>query len=424
MGGRSNAAAVNLPSREYIYSGTALLAKIDSSGTKYYHQDHLSNRMVTDSSGNTFAEMGHFPYGEKWYNATNDKLLFTTYERDAESGNDYAQARYNVSRLGRFSSPDPIAGSTSDPQSLNRYSYVRNMPVMLTDPSGMMVNCDTAKNKNGDKSTSPDSDGSGMLPNEEMDPPVPQSGCGGQKPCDYMFGGCGGADYGGLDGGFSADDSGMGTTYNVGSGDEFGLVNFAFTPTFSMDFLVAGYKNGEPWSDIVNITIYGNLDLLSLLGDPQGPSSGPDPTSFRKSLYEKLQQKINDCIKKLFGSTQVPTQTFSNSPNLDTSHTGTQLAQQGIDTSRLAPGDNSSVASRPDPSTGKYGTVSIASELYSSRPMDYLQGLYIHELGNILSYNHTGDYYKFGDPNGIGRRQDKDTGANLQNCVAPSTINF
>ena len=131
-----NGAAPSSPSREYIYSGGALLAKIDSSGTKYYHQDHLSNRMVTDSSGNDIADIGHFPYGESWYNAAGDKLMFTTYERDAESGNDYAQARYNVSRLGRFSSLDPLPGNTSDPQSLNRYSYVRNMPVMLADPSG------------------------------------------------------------------------------------------------------------------------------------------------------------------------------------------------------------------------------------------------------------------------------------------------
>ena len=33
-----------------------------------------------------------------------------TYERDAESGNNYAIFRSYVNRLGRFSSPDPIAG--------------------------------------------------------------------------------------------------------------------------------------------------------------------------------------------------------------------------------------------------------------------------------------------------------------------------
>jgi RHS repeat-associated protein len=131
-----NGAAPSSPSREYIYSGTTLLAKIDSSGTKYYHRDLLSNRLVTDSSGNTAAQLGHYPYGESWYNASNDKLIFTSYERDSESGNDYAQARYYVNRLGRFSSVDPLSGNSADPQSLNRYSYARNLPAMATDPTG------------------------------------------------------------------------------------------------------------------------------------------------------------------------------------------------------------------------------------------------------------------------------------------------
>ena len=134
-----NGAAVTAPSREYIYSGGALLAKIDSTGTKYYHQDRLSNRLVTDSNGNTVAQLGHYPFGESWYNATNDKLSFTSYERDSESGNDYSMARFDVSRIGRFLTPDPIAGNTADPQTLNRYSYTHNDPINLTDPSGMFI---------------------------------------------------------------------------------------------------------------------------------------------------------------------------------------------------------------------------------------------------------------------------------------------
>lgn len=67
------------------------------------------------ASGGKVKEMGHFPFGESWYNATSDKLFFTTYERDSESGNDYAMARYHISRLGRLSSPDPLNGSTTDP---------------------------------------------------------------------------------------------------------------------------------------------------------------------------------------------------------------------------------------------------------------------------------------------------------------------
>ena len=41
---------------------------------------------------------------------------FTGKERDAESGLDYFGARYNASTMGRFMSPDPLAGHVSDPQ--------------------------------------------------------------------------------------------------------------------------------------------------------------------------------------------------------------------------------------------------------------------------------------------------------------------
>ncbi len=139
-----NGAAVGSPSREYIYSGGTLLAKIENSATVYYHQDGLSARVMTDSSGNKLTsqgDQGHYPFGELWYPASAlTKWLFTTYERDAESGgsdgNDYAMARFYRDALGRFNSPDPLSGSTADPQSLDRYSYAENDPTDLADPSG------------------------------------------------------------------------------------------------------------------------------------------------------------------------------------------------------------------------------------------------------------------------------------------------
>jgi RHS repeat-associated protein len=123
--------------REYVYSGGALLAKIESGATKYYHQDHLSNRVVTDSSGNTLEQLGHYPFGESWYNASSDKLIFTSYERDFESGNDYAMARSYVNRLARFSSPDLLSGFAPDPQSLNHYTYTLDDSVNQVDPVGL-----------------------------------------------------------------------------------------------------------------------------------------------------------------------------------------------------------------------------------------------------------------------------------------------
>ncbi len=38
--------------------------------------------------------------------------------------------------LGRFTQPDPVVPEPGDPQSWNRYSYVRNNPVNRVDPTG------------------------------------------------------------------------------------------------------------------------------------------------------------------------------------------------------------------------------------------------------------------------------------------------
>jgi RHS repeat-associated protein len=119
-------------------SGGALLAKIEGGATTYYHADQLSIRMATDANGNVIAEQGHYPFGEQWYaQNTTTKWQFTSYERDSESGNDYASFRYDINRLGRFASPDLLAGSVADPRSLNRYAYVLNDPVNFVDPLGL-----------------------------------------------------------------------------------------------------------------------------------------------------------------------------------------------------------------------------------------------------------------------------------------------
>lgn len=48
----------------------------------------------------------------------------------------YYGARYYDATLGRFTQADTIVPNPMDPQSLNRYSYVRNNPVNLIDPTG------------------------------------------------------------------------------------------------------------------------------------------------------------------------------------------------------------------------------------------------------------------------------------------------
>jgi RHS repeat-associated protein len=65
-------------------------------------------------------------------------LRFTGKERDAETGLDYFGARYLSSAQGRFTSPDPFQASAkpTDPQTWNRYAYVRGAPLVFVDVNG------------------------------------------------------------------------------------------------------------------------------------------------------------------------------------------------------------------------------------------------------------------------------------------------
>ena len=64
---------------------------------------------------------------------------FTGYEADAETGLNFAQARYQSPTQGRFTSVDPLMASASvaPPQSWNRYTYCANNPLNYVDPTGL-----------------------------------------------------------------------------------------------------------------------------------------------------------------------------------------------------------------------------------------------------------------------------------------------
>jgi RHS repeat-associated protein len=158
--------------------------------------------MMTDSSGNVIGEQGHYPFGESWYeNNTTTKWMFTTYERDSESSNDYATFRYNIGRLGRFASPDPLAGSVANPQSLNRYAYVLNDPVNFVDPLGLAGELTCTIEDEVELCTG--SDGTTIIvqaePPEPPPPPAPDPGfySGGGSPVAPDPGPGGRGDFGG-----------------------------------------------------------------------------------------------------------------------------------------------------------------------------------------------------------------------------------
>jgi RHS repeat-associated protein len=133
-------------------------------GTSYLTSDSLGTpRVITDSSGAVTARHDYLPFGEEiqandtdtsvprkttqGYVVDNIKQKFTQYERDDETGLDFAQARYYSSSQGRFTTVDPLMASanSSHPQSWNRYSYTFNNPLNFIDPTGERTSTHTDK---------------------------------------------------------------------------------------------------------------------------------------------------------------------------------------------------------------------------------------------------------------------------------------
>lgn len=83
------------------------------------------------------------PFGEDFAESgtQQQKQHFTSYERDSQTGTDYALNRSYSFGVGRFQSADPFQQSkdASAPQSWNRYGYVMNAPADFIDPMGLML---------------------------------------------------------------------------------------------------------------------------------------------------------------------------------------------------------------------------------------------------------------------------------------------
>jgi RHS repeat-associated protein len=141
--------AGNLQS-EYVFLNGERVARRDgvngAGGVFYYFSDHLKTAsVITNSVGTPMADSDYYPWGGDLQFVNNDTnhYKFTGKERDSETGLDYFGARYYSNGLGRFISADwsatPIPvpyADFADPQSLNLYSYVRNLPTIRIDPDG------------------------------------------------------------------------------------------------------------------------------------------------------------------------------------------------------------------------------------------------------------------------------------------------
>jgi len=110
----------------------------NQTGSYYY----FGGKMIKNAAGWVYTDrLGsigkYYPYGQERPSATqNGTEKFTGYFRDAETGLDYADQRYEQPGLGRFLTADRMRGDPRVPGSFNKYSYTGGDPVNRGDPSG------------------------------------------------------------------------------------------------------------------------------------------------------------------------------------------------------------------------------------------------------------------------------------------------
>jgi RHS repeat-associated protein len=109
---------------------------------RYQLDNHLGSAIVElDGAGLLLSYEEYYPYGETSYHSARGaaetsvkRHRYTGKERDDETRLYYYGARYYIPWLGRWASADP-AGVADD---VNVYAYVRNNPVVHSDPTGML----------------------------------------------------------------------------------------------------------------------------------------------------------------------------------------------------------------------------------------------------------------------------------------------
>ncbi|WP_306591897.1 RHS repeat-associated core domain-containing protein [Geothrix sp. 21YS21S-4] len=168
--------------RDILYLGTREAAEIDATGMHVTMVDHLgSPRIVTGPTGQVESRQKYLPFGELLDQSGSTYISskgYTNHEQTDTSGLIYMQARFYMPWMGRFASPDPARDQHfEDTQSWNIYSYLRNKPIMSTDPTGMeeAINAHARKGADNDERGLQDDDTHKKRKKAEVDKGRPKS---------------------------------------------------------------------------------------------------------------------------------------------------------------------------------------------------------------------------------------------------------
>jgi RHS repeat-associated protein len=129
--------------RAYNYAGSRLISMVTNGITQYHHPDRLGTRLITGSPNAATGFQSILPFGTAMPAETSgfsSNQVFTSYDRSANTGLDYAINRTYSQGQSRFTQVDPIGMSSvsvGDPQSNNLFAYTQNMPTDYVDPSGL-----------------------------------------------------------------------------------------------------------------------------------------------------------------------------------------------------------------------------------------------------------------------------------------------
>lgn len=123
----------------YEYGAQRNSATINGSKGYYLYDGRGSVASLSGQSGGNMVQYSYDAYGvttTNYGNQLNNPYRYNAEYTDSSTGNQYLRARYYDASNGRFLTKDTYLGETNDPLSRNLYTYARNNPTNLIDPSG------------------------------------------------------------------------------------------------------------------------------------------------------------------------------------------------------------------------------------------------------------------------------------------------
>ena len=129
----------------YDYGTDLIRAELGGEGERFYFTDALGSTtslaQVTGGAASATAKYEYDAWGKQIsaVQVSANRVNYTGYRHDEETGLEYARARYYDSSKGQFDSFDPVTENNDrlrKTPAMNFYSYVLSNPLTWTDPEG------------------------------------------------------------------------------------------------------------------------------------------------------------------------------------------------------------------------------------------------------------------------------------------------